>query len=227
MTLSIKALSIFEATRLQKTATELSSTPWLLKELDLTIQSGEIVTLMGPSGCGKSTLLSLISGHLNPHFAFSGSVELQGVPIQTQPPHLRGVGILFQDDLLFPHLTVWENIAFALPNQLSGKQRKQHALATLKKVHLEALSESMPHQLSGGQKARISLLRMLSAQPKAILLDEPFSQLDPELRASFRQWVFEQITQAKIPTLMVTHDQEDAPQNSRILHWQNLNTGKI
>ena len=194
----------------------------LIRYLDLQILNGEITTLMGPSGCGKSTLLNVIAGHFNQELSYDGKVILDDEEIQTKDPHERSIGILFQDDLLFPHLNIWENIAFALPNKIRKKERKAEALAILDRVGLANLANAMPHQISGGQRARISLLRMLSAQPKAVLLDEPFSKLDPELRINFKTWVFEQLFKANIPALMVTHDEDDAPAGGKILHWSQL-----
>ena len=174
---------------------------------------------MGPSGCGKSTLLDAIAGHLNDEFSYSGTVILNDIQLDDLPSHQREVGILFQDDLLFPHLKVWENLAFSLPNSVKGSDRQQQAMEALKDIELTRLAESFPDQISGGQRARISLTRMLLAKPKLALLDEPFSKLDQELRAQFRDWVFEQLTKANIPTLMVTHDQTDVPQGAKVLSW--------
>lgn len=191
----------------------------LFDALNLSIEKGEIVTLMGPSGCGKSTLLDVIAGHLSSEFTYSGSVSLNQQSIDSLPSHQRQVGILFQDDLLFPHLTVWENLAFALPNEIKGAERKQQAMQALKNISLTKLANSFPDQISGGQRARISLTRMLLAKPNLALLDEPFSKLDKELRVQFRQWVVEQLKQANIPALMVTHDEADIPKHSRCLTW--------
>lgn len=191
----------------------------LFDALNLSIEKGEIVTLMGPSGCGKSTLLDVIAGHLSSEFTYSGSVSLNQQSIDSLPSHQRQVGILFQDDLLFPHLTVWENLAFALPNEIKGAERKQQAMQALKNISLTKLASSFPDQISGGQRARISLTRMLLAKPNLALLDEPFSKLDKELRVQFRQWVVEQLKQANIPALMVTHDEADIPEHSRCLTW--------
>lgn len=191
----------------------------LFDALNLSIEKGEIVTLMGPSGCGKSTLLDVIAGHLSSEFTYSGSVSLNQQSIDSLPSHQRQVGILFQDDLLFPHLTVWENLAFALPNEIKGTERKQQAMQALKNISLTKLANSFPDQISGGQRARISLTRMLLAKPNLALLDEPFSKLDKELRVQFRQWVVEQLKQANIPALMVTHDEADIPEHSRCLTW--------
>ncbi|PTP78133.1 ATP-binding cassette domain-containing protein [Vibrio splendidus] len=191
----------------------------LFSALNVTLESGQILALMGPSGCGKSTLLDAIAGHLNDDFSYSGTVILNDIQLDDLPSHQREVGILFQDDLLFPHLKVWENLAFSLPNSVKGSDRQQQAMEALKDIELTRLAESFPDQISGGQRARISLTRMLLAKPKLALLDEPFSKLDQELRAQFRDWVFEQLTKANIPTLMVTHDQADVPQGAKVLSW--------
>ncbi|MFA0309356.1 ATP-binding cassette domain-containing protein [Vibrio splendidus] len=191
----------------------------LFSALNVTLESGQVLALMGPSGCGKSTLLDAIAGHLNDEFSYSGTVILNDIQLDDLPSHQREVGILFQDDLLFPHLKVWENLAFSLPNSVKGSDRQQQAMEALKDIELTRLAESFPDQISGGQRARISLTRMLLAKPKLALLDEPFSKLDQELRAQFRDWVFEQLTKANIPTLMVTHDQADVPQGAKVLSW--------
>ncbi|MDE1335345.1 ATP-binding cassette domain-containing protein [Vibrio aestuarianus] len=191
----------------------------LFSSLNMQIGKGEILTLMGPSGCGKSTLLDVIAGHLSNEFDYSGTLTLEGVTLNSLPAHQREVGILFQDDLLFPHLSVWENLAFALPNSIKGHHRKEQAIQALTHISLANLANSFPDQISGGQRARISLIRMLLAKPKVALLDEPFSKLDKDLRIQFRDWVFEQLKQANIPALMVTHDKQDVPSGSAVLTW--------
>ncbi|ALR15851.1 ATP-binding cassette domain-containing protein [Vibrio natriegens] len=191
----------------------------LFSGFTITVEKGEIVTLMGPSGCGKSTLLDAIAGHLSNEFHYSGSVTLNDATLDRLPAHKRKVGILFQDDMLFPHLTIWENLAFALPNAIKGNTRKESAMQALKNISLIKIANSFPDQVSGGQRARIALTRMLLAQPKAALLDEPFSKLDKDLRVQFRNWVVEQLQQANIPTIMVTHDEDDIPEGSRCITW--------
>ncbi|WP_413477723.1 ATP-binding cassette domain-containing protein [Vibrio hibernica] len=194
----------------------------LCQNLNLTIPAGEIISIMGPSGCGKSTLLNAIAGHLTSDFSCQGQFILDGKNIAPLPAHQRQVGLLFQDDMLFPHLNIWENIAIALPDSFKKAHRKQEALSCLKEVELEQLANAMPQQISGGQRARVSLLRMLQAKPKAVLLDEPFNQLDAQSRTSFRCWVFEQLKKSQIPTLIVTHDPSDAPSSNSIVHWTHL-----
>ncbi|WP_299693327.1 ATP-binding cassette domain-containing protein [uncultured Vibrio sp.] len=191
----------------------------LFSAFNVTLESGQVLALMGPSGCGKSTLLDAIAGHLSSEFEYSGSVMLNETLLNSLPSHQRQVGILFQDDLLFPHLKVWENLAFSLPNTTKGAARKQHAIEALNDIDLAHLAESFPDQISGGQRARISLTRMLLAKPKLALLDEPFSKLDQALRAQFRDWVFTQLSKANIPALMVTHDQADIPKGANVLTW--------
>lgn len=200
------------------TISDRSHTP-LFNTVSFCIEPGQILTLMGPSGCGKSTLLSVVAGHLSPEFHFNGEITLNNNDLTDLPPEKRQVGILFQDDLLFPHLSVWENLALALPARFKDINRKQKALETLTQIELLHLADHAPSQISGGQRARISLMRMLLAEPAAILLDEPFSKLDKSLRMSFRSWVFSQIIERKIPTLMVTHDEDDIPDNNPCLTW--------
>lgn len=188
--------------------------------LSLTVRPGEILSLMGPSGCGKSTLLTGISGQLPHEFKVEGEIILDGVPIKAYAPHQRRIGLLFQDDLLFPHLTIWQNVAIALPKTLKTKSERKHAAFDyLDKVKLTHLADMRPEQVSGGQRARISLIRLLASEPLAILLDEPFSKLDAQLRETFRHWVFEQISQREIPCVMVTHDISDVPPHQPCLTW--------
>jgi putative thiamine transport system ATP-binding protein len=181
----------------------------LLDGFDLAVAPGAVTTVTGPSGCGKSSLLSYLCGTLDPAFAARGRIWLDGVEIDCLPPERRRLGILFQDDLLFPHLSVGENLAFALRD---------------------------PATLSGGQRARVALMRTLLAEPRALLLDEPFAKLDQELRHRVRRFVFDHAREAGLPTLLVTHDRADAeaaagavidfpplvsPANAKLLHLRN------
>lgn len=191
----------------------------LVSGLSFTVPNGRILSIMGPSGCGKSTLLSAIAGHIGQDFAVSGSVYLNDQPILELAPEKRKIGILFQDDLLFPHLNIWQNLAFGLPESMTATQKKNAALDALDSIGLLDLAEMSPPQISGGQRARISLLRTLLSEPHAILLDEPFSKLDKPLRRAFREFVFEQITDRNIPALMVTHDSDDVPDHDYCLNW--------
>ncbi|MGY3932353.1 ABC-type transporter ATPase subunit [Aeromonas encheleia] len=180
----------------------------------LEVAPGEVLTLMGPSGCGKSSLLAALAGVLpaGGPLRLSGDIYLGERLLTPLPPQARRVGMLFQDDLLFAHLTVAENLMFGMPAQLEGlAARRARALEALAQVALSDQADKLPGRLSGGQKARVSLLRALLAEPQALLLDEPFSRLDKALRSAFRALVFEQIKRLNIPAILVTHDEEDAP----------------
>ncbi|SUI59126.1 ATP-binding cassette domain-containing protein [Shewanella baltica] len=180
-----------------------------LLSLSATICGGEILTIMGPSGSGKSTLLNWLTGMLPLGFSAEGQLYLNGQNITTTASHLRHIGLLYQDPLLFPHLSVAGNIGFAMPP--SPKAQRQAAISNaLVQVGLGGLELRSPQSLSGGQQARVALLRVLLSQTKAILLDEPFSKLDSQLRQETRQLVFDQIRQHRLPAIMVTHDQTDA-----------------
>jgi putative thiamine transport system ATP-binding protein len=183
----------------------------LLTGLDLEVGPGAVTTVMGPSGCGKSSLLSYLCGTLEPVFEASGEIWLDGVAIHELPPERRRVGILFQDDLLSPHLSVGENLAFALPPTVRGRrERRARTDAALREADLAGFARRDPATLSGGQRARVALMRTLLAEPRALLLDEPFGKLDRALRDRFRRFVFEHARAAGLPTLLVTHDEADA-----------------
>ena len=181
----------------------------LLLQLDEQIEGGDILTIMGPSGSGKSSLLNWMTGTLPSGLSTTGEVWLHGQNISHLPAHLRHIGVLYQDALLFSHLSVAGNIAFAMPKG-NKKQRFEQIADALEQVGLAGMENRHPDSLSGGQQARVALLRTLLSQPKAILLDEPFSKLDSQLRAETQQLVFRQIRQHKLPTIMVTHDHSDA-----------------
>ncbi|RQM71329.1 ATP-binding cassette domain-containing protein [Aeromonas jandaei] len=180
----------------------------------LQVAPGEVLTLMGPSGCGKSSLLAALAGVLpaSGPIRLEGDVTLGERRLTQLPPQARRIGMLFQDDLLFDHLTVAENLMFGMSASVKGhRARREKAVATLAQVDLTSQADKLPGALSGGQKARVSLLRALLAEPEALLLDEPFSRLDKPLRAAFRELVFAQIKALAIPAILVTHDEEDAP----------------
>ncbi len=176
-----------------------------------TINCGEVLTVMGSSGSGKSTLLAYIGGFLDPAFVASGNVILNGVDITKKPAELRRVGILFQDPLLFPHMSVGGNLMFAVPAGTKGKiVRKERVEEALNKAGLDGLFDRDPSTLSGGQKARVALMRVLLAEPEALLLDEPFSKLDTDRRAQIREFILGEAQRRKLPVLLVTHDHTDA-----------------
>ena len=197
----------------------------LFAGLSLAVDQGEIVTLTGVSGSGKSTLLNWIIGDLDPSFLATGALWLNEVQCDTLPIEARHIGLLFQDDLLFPHLSVGHNLAFALPGKIrDGNARRQRVEQTLSSMGLAGFHDRDPATLSGGQRARVSLMRTLLAEPQALLLDEPFAKLDAVLRTQFRAFVFEQIKRQGIPTLLVTHDLADVPQGGRVIDisdWQH------
>ena len=183
----------------------------LIDGLSLSIAAGEVATLMGPSGSGKSSVLALICGTLDPSFRCSGRVMLNGVVLDGLPPERRRVGILFQDDLLFPHLSVGENLAFGLVAAVRDRElRRQRIEAALEEADLAGFAGRDPATLSGGQRARVALMRTLLADPQALLLDEPFAKLDASLKHRFRAFVFEHARAKGLPTLLVTHDPADA-----------------
>ena len=182
----------------------------LFAPLNLTVHAGEVVTVMGPSGCGKTTLLGYICGTLPPAFQTEGSVRLGERELVHLPLERRRVGILFQDALLFPHLSVAENLTFALRSGLTRRERRLRVERALLDAGLEGMGERDPATLSGGQRSRAALMRTLLAEPEALLLDEPFSKLDADLRARMRTFVFEHARQRGLPTLLVTHDPADA-----------------
>ena len=177
----------------------------------LAVAPGETATVMGPSGSGKSSLLAFVCGALDPAFRARGRAWVGGEEITGLPTHRRQVGILFQDDLLFPHLSVADNLAFALPPDAArGVRRREQIERVLAEAELGGFGDRDPATLSGGQRARVALLRALIAQPRALLLDEPFSKLDLELRDRFRTLVFEHARRRRLPVLLVTHDDADA-----------------
>ena len=183
-----------------------------LLKVNVCVKDGEILTVMGPSGAGKSTLLQTITGQLHGPFSFSGIIKINGVVVNNKAAHLRKVGIMFQDALLFEHMTVAENIAFAMPKDShTNRKAKMEAIEEmLSAVDLAGIGERAVTSLSGGQQSRVSLLRTLASQPDVVLLDEPFSKLDFALREQIRSWTFKQLKARNIPAVLVTHDKEDA-----------------
>jgi putative thiamine transport system ATP-binding protein len=185
--------------------------PPLFAPLSLTVAPGVVATVMGPSGGGKSTLLDAIGGHLTPGTTIAGRVILNGRDVTQAPAETRRIGVMFQDALLFPHLSVGDNLAFGLSAAVRGRAlRRQRVLEALAQAGLDGLADRDPATLSGGQRARAALMRTLLADPLALLLDEPFSRLDAALRADIRQFAFAHVRDRAIPALMVTHDPDDA-----------------
>ncbi|MDA3889209.1 MAG: ATP-binding cassette domain-containing protein [Allgaiera sp.] len=183
----------------------------LFPPLSLRVASGELVAVMGPSGVGKSTLISAIGGHLDTAFALRGRVRLDGTDITSLPAEARRIGVMFQEALLFPHLSVGDNLAFGLTPGIRGRRQRRAAVeVALDQAGLSGFYERDPATLSGGQRSRAALMRTLLARPKALLLDEPFSGLDAAMRDELRSFVFAHLRRIGIPTLIVSHDPEDA-----------------
>jgi putative thiamine transport system ATP-binding protein len=183
----------------------------LVGPLNVIVGPGECLTIKGPSGCGKSTLLDFLAGALPAAFEASGRIRVGETDLAALPPEHRGVGILFQDDLLFPHLSVGGNLAFALPSEVRpAALRRARIESALVECGLEGFADRDPATLSGGQRARVTLMRTLLARPRVLLLDEPFNRLDTRLREDFRQFVFDHSRHHRLPTVLVTHDDADA-----------------
>ncbi len=196
--------------RLDRVAITLAGHP-LVGPLDACVAPGEVLTVMGPSGCGKSTLLSWLAGTLDPVFEATGSVRIGELDLGPLPTERRRVGILFQDDLLFPHLSVGGNLAFALAADVTSRAARRTRIdAALADVGLAGFAARDPATLSGGQRARVALVRALLAAPRALLLDEPFGRLDADLRDEFRRFVFDHAKAERLPVVLVTHDADDA-----------------
>ncbi|MGH8275902.1 MAG: ATP-binding cassette domain-containing protein [Steroidobacteraceae bacterium] len=182
----------------------------LIGPLDISIKAGEIVSLLGPSGAGKSSLLAFLCGVLPRDFTAQGQVLLDGQDLTVLPPQRRGLGVLFQDDLLFPHLSVAGNLAFGLRHAAQSRRARTRLIEeALDSFGIEGFAARDPATLSGGQRARVALLRVLLSRPKVLLLDEPFAHLDPSTRQSVRELVFEEARRRQLATVLVTHDAED------------------
>lgn len=194
--LSIKSVSkSFGATR-------------VLREISLSIESGDLFFILGASGCGKSTLLRIIAGLESPD---SGSVVLDGEDITSAPAHRRGIGMVFQQYALWPHMTVAQNVSFGLEVQgVPSKERDQRVREALELVRMSDLAARYPHEISGGQQQRVALARALAVRPRIILLDEPLSNLDARLRDEIRHELQELHRELNLTMVYVTHDQEDA-----------------
>ena len=182
----------------------------IVRNFDLKVEKGEIATIMGASGAGKSSLLAFIAGSLTKDFTHSGDIILNGRLLNPLAIHQRRVGFLFQDSLLFPHLNVGHNLAFALPANIGKVDKQQAIMQALQDCDMADFAHADIADLSGGQRARIALMRALLAHPQCLLLDEPFSKLDSDLRAQFRKFVFCHIREKQLPAILVTHDRADA-----------------
>ena len=181
----------------------------LFAPLSLAVPPATVTAVTGPSGSGKSSMLKFLCGILPDGISGSGRVRIGTDELSDQPPQRRGLGLLFQDPLLFPHLDVAGNLLFGLQANGTQRERKERVDAALCSVGLENFGDRDPATLSGGQQARVALMRVLLAEPRALLLDEPFRSLDDDNRYRVRELVFAEARRRGLPTLLVTHDRED------------------
>ncbi len=183
--------------------------PTVTVDFSLECRKGTMTCLLGPSGCGKSTVLNIIAG-LEKNDT-ENIIELDGVRIETLPPARRGIGMVFQSGALFNHLSVGDNVAYGLISQgMKKRQARAQAAEYIKQFDLDGFENRMPQTLSGGEKQRVALARTLITEPKLVLLDEPFSALDTELRHRMAEWLREQQKKLGFTAIMVTHDQTEA-----------------
>jgi ABC-type Fe3+/spermidine/putrescine transport system ATPase subunit len=195
----------------------------LIDGLSLCVDAGEVLAVLGPSGCGKSTLLKIIAG-LEP--ADAGEVIFDGVNLAATPTHQRGFALMFQDFALFPHLNVQDNVAFGLVEQrVPKREARRRSQEMLDLFGLAAQATQKVWTLSGGEQQRVALARALITQPRLLLLDEPFSALDAELRASLRQEFSQRIAASGIATVLVTHDEQEA--RAMAAHGMRLSEGRL
>ena len=190
-----------------------------IKNLNLKINNGNILCVFGKSGVGKSSLINVIAGTTEDNLLFEGEIILNGKILNNIAIEKRKIGLLLQDGALFPHLTVEQNIYFGMNRKLKSKEKLIIINENLKNANMEGFQNRYPHTLSGGQKARIACLRAILSEPKALLLDEPFSSLDPEHKNTFRKFVIDKVKESKIPCLLVTHDETD----KKISHEKPIN----
>ena len=197
----------------------------VVDSVSFSIEEGEIVCLLGPSGCGKTTCLRLAAGMEKPE---EGTIRLGGEGVSTSahvaPPETRHIGFLFQEFALFPHLSILDNVCFGL-NEFPSQEQKAHALELLKEVGLSGFADKFPNSLSGGEQQRTALARALAPSPRLVLMDEPFSNLDPQLRDRMRDLTLRLLRQVGAAGLVVTHDAADALRMADRIAVQSL--GKI
>ena len=188
----------------------------LVGPVNAVVAPGAVLAVTGPSGCGKSSLLQALAGLAMPPLRATGGLWLGEVPLHEQPVEARRLGLMFQDDLLFAHMTVRDNLLFAMP---AGRRedRVARAEAALADAGLATHTGHRPHQLSGGQRQRVALLRTLLAAPRALLLDEPFSRLDATRREAMRAVVWQTLARHGLPAVLVTHDPADIPPGAQVL----------
>lgn len=200
--------------RVENLSIELPSGQKLVSGLSFGIEPGEVLVLMGPSGSGKSSILAWLTGTADPGICASGEVWLGDTRITSLPTERRRLGLMLQQDYLFPHMTVQENLLFGLRVGRRA-ERLQRVSESLEQAGLSNMEQRDPATLSGGQRARVSLVRTLLSNPCALLLDEPFSRLDATLREQIRRFTWD--SAADLPVLLVTHDASDVPAGAKIL----------
>ena len=180
-----------------------------IKDLNIKVNNGKILTIFGSSGIGKSSLINVIAGVYESNLLFTGDIVLNNKKITNTLPEKRKIGLLLQDGVLFPHLSVEQNLIFGIKKSLTNKEKYLLINEHLIKANMEGFENRYPNTLSGGQKSRVACLRAILSEPDALLLDEPFSSIDPEQRNSFRLFVANQVKEKKIPCILVTHDESD------------------
>ena len=193
---------------------------WAVRHVDFDIAPGEFYTLLGPSGCGKTTLLRIIAGFVTPD---EGTVFLDGRAVDRLPPWKRNLGMVFQNYALWPHMTVFDNVAFGLKERkVARREFEPRVMTALEQVGLRGTEARRPSQLSGGQQQRVALARTLVIQPRVLLLDEPLSNLDAKLRGEMRLELLKLQRDIGLTTIYVTHDQEEALALSTRIAVMNL-----
>ena len=180
-----------------------------VKNLNLKIKNGNILCIFGKSGVGKSSLINVIAGITEDNLLYEGKIVLNGKILNNLPTEERKIGLLLQDGSLFPHLTVEQNIYFGMNRKLKSHEKITLINENLKTANMKNFQNRYPHTLSGGQKSRVACLRAILSEPEVLLLDEPFSSLDPEYRNTFRNFVVSKVKESKIPCLLVSHDEND------------------
>lgn len=204
----MKDLRIIDMEKRYKSAQPREENSFMLRPVRLAIREGEFFSLLGPSGCGKTTLLKLVAGLLE---ADGGEVWVGDENLTNVPPESRRFAMVFQQSLLFPHKTIEDNVAFGLKMQKVGKpQRLKAARGMLEHVGLSGFGSRFPDELSGGQQQRVALARALVANPRVLLMDEPFSALDPGLRVEMRELLSRIQKEFRVTVLFVTHDRDEA-----------------
>ncbi|MEE9321118.1 MAG: ATP-binding cassette domain-containing protein [Granulosicoccus sp.] len=203
-----------DALRVKNLNISVAHQPPMVSDLNFDIEAGDVLALMGASGSGKSSVLGWLTGTLNPYVRADGQAWLGDVRVDALPTERRRLGLMLQQDYLFPHMSVGDNLRFGLRDG-TRQNRTARILEILDSAGLQGMENRDPATLSGGQRARVSLLRTLLSDPCALLLDEPFSRLDTARREQIRQFTWH--SARKLPVLLVTHDVADVPEGASII----------